>query len=141
MTGGLGPDACIDAVGMEAHGYGVEYLYDRASQATRMETDRPTALRHIIQACRKGGIVSILGVYGGFINTFPIGAAFSKGLTLKMGQTHVQKYMRPLLDRIKKGELDATYIITHRMSLDDAPEGYDIFKHRKDGCIKIVLKP
>ncbi len=141
MTGGMGPDACIDAVGMEAHGFGVDYWYDRAMQATRMESDRPTALRHIIQACRKGGTVSLAGVHSGYINMFPIGAAFNKGLTFKMGQTHVQKYMQPLLERIQKGEIDPSFIITHRMSLDEAPRGYDIFKHREDGCIKVVLKP
>ncbi len=141
MTGGMGPDACIDAVGMEAHGFGPDYWYDRAMQSVRLESDRPTALRHIIQACRKGGTVSLAGVYGGFINMFPIGAAFNKGLTFKMGQTHVQKYMRPLLERIQKGEIDPSFVVTHSMSLDDAPLGYNIFKHREDGCIKVVLKP
>ncbi|MBI5034026.1 MAG: glutathione-dependent formaldehyde dehydrogenase [Chloroflexi bacterium] len=141
MTGGLGSDACIDAVGMEAHGYGAVYWYDRAMNATRMETDRPTALRLAIQAVRKGGIVSVPGAYGGFDNMFPMGAVFNKGLTLKAGQTHVQKYMKPLLDRIQRGEIDPAFVVTHRVGLDDTPEAYNLFKHKKDGCIKTVIKP
>lgn len=141
MTGGRGPDACIDAVGMEAHGTGFDALYDRVEQMTRLETDRPTALRVAIQACRKGGTVSMAGVYGGFINKFPIGAAFGKGLTFKMGQTHVQKYLCPLLERIEQGQIDPSYIITHHLSLEDAPHGYYIFKHKLDDCVKVVLKP
>ncbi len=141
MTGGRGPDACIDAVGMEAHGTGISSVYDTVRQKTRMGTDRPTALRIAIQACRKGGTVSIPGVYGGFLDKFPMGAAFAKGLTFKMGQTHVQKYLHPLLERIERGEIDPSYIITHRLSLDEAPHGYDIFKHKEDDCIKVVLKP
>jgi threonine dehydrogenase-like Zn-dependent dehydrogenase len=142
MTGGRGPDACIDAVGMEAHGHSaIDNFYDKAKQTLRMETDRPNALREAIIACRKGGTVSIPGVYGGFIDKMPMGAAFNKGLTLKMGQTHVQRYMRPLLERIEKGEIDPARVVTHRMDLDDAPEGYDIFKKKEDNCIKIVLKP
>ncbi len=141
LTGGMGPDACIDAVGMEAHGSGADYWYDRAMQATRIESDRPTALRQIIQACRKGGTVSLCGVYSGSINMFPIGAAFNKGLTFKMGQTHVHKYMQPLLERIRSGEIDPSFVITHEMDLDDAPRGYNLFKNREDGCIKVVLKP
>ena len=141
MTGGRGPDACIDAVGMEAHGTGIDAWYDKAKQAVRLESDRPTALRQVLLTCRKGGNVSIPGVYGGFIDKMPMGAAFNKGLTLKMGQTHVQKYLRPLLDRIQKGEIDPSFVITHRLKLDDAPYGYEIFKDKKDNCIKIVLKP
>ncbi|MGE5446276.1 MAG: zinc-dependent alcohol dehydrogenase [Ignavibacteriales bacterium] len=141
MTGGRGPDACIDAVGMEAHGSGIGAFYDRAKMAMRIATDRPTVLREAIQACRKGGIVSIPGVYGGFLDKIPFGAAFAKGLTFKMGQTHVQKYMRPLLERINKGEIDPSFIITHRMSLDEAPEAYSIFKNKEEDCIKVVLKP
>jgi len=141
MTGGRGPDACIDAVGMEAHGTGLDAFYDQAKQAVRLESDRPTALRQIIVACRKGGHVSIPGVYGGFIDKVPIGAAMNKGLTLKMGQTHVHKYLGPLLERIQNGEIDPSFVITHRMKLEDAPHGYEIFKHKKDKCIKIVLKP
>ncbi len=121
LTGGRGPDACIDAVGMEAHGMGIDALYDKVKHAIRAETDRPTALRHAIQACRKGGIVSIPGVYGGLIDKFPIGSVFNKGLTLKGGQTHVQRYLRPLLDRITRGEIDPSFVITHRLSLEEAP--------------------
>jgi Threonine dehydrogenase and related Zn-dependent dehydrogenases len=140
-TGGFGPDACIDAVGMEAHGTGIGAWYDRVKQTASLETDRPTALRQTIQACRKGGTVSIPGVYGGFIDKVPFGAAFAKGLTLKMGQTHVQRYLRPLLERIQQGDVDPSFIITHRMTLEDAPHGYDIFTNKEDDCIKIVLKP
>jgi threonine dehydrogenase-like Zn-dependent dehydrogenase len=141
MTGGRGPDACIDAVGMEAHGTDAMAFYDKAKQAVRLETDRPTALRQVIVACRKGGHVSLAGVYGGFLDKIPMGAAFNKGLTFKMGQTHVHKYLRPLLDRIQNGEIDPSFVITHKMSLEEAPKGYEIFKHKKDNCIKVVLKP
>ncbi|MDX2099106.1 MAG: zinc-dependent alcohol dehydrogenase [Leptolyngbyaceae cyanobacterium bins.59] len=141
LTGGRGPDACIDAVGMEAHGTAPDAWYDRAKQAVRMETDRPTALRQVILACRKGGNVSVAGVYGGLLDKIPFGAAFNKGLTFEMGQTHVHRYLQPLLDRIQKGEIDPSFVITHRMKLEDAPQGYDIFKNKKDNCIKIVLKP
>jgi len=141
MTGGRGPDSCIDAVGMEAHGTGLDALYDKAKQAVRLESDRPTALRQVIVACRKGGTVSIPGVYGGLVDKVPLGAAFNKGLTLKMGQTHVHRYLRPLLDRVQKGEIDPSFVITHRMKLDEAPHAYEIFKQKKDNCIKVVLKP
>jgi threonine dehydrogenase-like Zn-dependent dehydrogenase len=141
MTGGRGPDSCIDAVGMEAHGTGLDALYDKAKQAVRLESDRPTALRQVILACRKGGTVSIPGVYGGFVDKVPLGAAFNKGLTLKMGQTHVHRYLRPLLDRVQKGEIDPSFVITHRMKLDEAPHAYEIFKQKKENCIKVVLKP
>ncbi len=141
MTGGRGPDSCIDAVGMEAHGTGLDALYDKAKQAVRLESDRPTALRQVILACRKGGTVSIPGVYGGFVDKVPLGAAFNKGLTMKMGQTHVHRYLRPLLDRVQKGEIDPSFVITHRMKLDEAPHAYEIFKNKKDNCIKVVLKP
>jgi len=141
MTGGIGPDACIDAVGMEAHGVGIDYLYDYTKQFLRLEQDRPTALRQAIVACRKGGTVSIPGVYGGFVDKFPLGAAFSKGLTLKMGQTHMHRYLRPLLERIERGEIDPSFIITHRLSLNEAPHAYEIFKHKQEDCLKVVLKP
>jgi threonine dehydrogenase-like Zn-dependent dehydrogenase len=142
MTGGRGPDSCIDAVGMEAHGTGgIDAIMDRAKAAMFLATDRPHALRQAINACRKGGTVSIPGVYGGFLDKIPFGAAFNKGLTIKMGQTHMQRYMRPLLERIQKGEIDASFVITHRMKLDDAPEGYKMFRDKQDNCIKIVLKP
>ena len=141
MTGGRGPDACIEAVGMEAHGVGMEGVYDRVKQATRMETDRGVALRQAIQACRKGGTVSVPGVYGGFMDKFPTGAMMNKGLTIRTGQTHMVKYMRPLLDRVQRGEIDPSFVITHRLPLDQAPHGYEIFKHKQDECIKVVLKP
>ena len=141
MTGGRGPDAVIDAVGMEAHGTGLDALYDQAKQAVRLETDRPTALRQLIVACRKGGHVSMPGVYGGLLDKVPMGAAFSKGLTFKMGQTHVHRYLKPLLEHIQNGDIDPSFVITHRMALEDAPRGYETFKHKKDNCIKIVLKP
>ncbi|MEH1909440.1 MAG: zinc-dependent alcohol dehydrogenase [Nostoc sp.] len=141
MTGGRGPDACIDAVGMEAHGTDFMALYDQVKQAVRLETDRPTALRQVIVSCRKGGHVSIPGVYGGFIDKVPMGAAMNKGLTLKMGQTHVHKYLKPLLEHIQNGEIDPTFIISHTLPLEQAPHGYEIFKDKKDNCIKVVLKP
>lgn len=141
MTGGRGPDACLDAVGMEAHGTGLDALYDKAKQAVRLETDRPTALRQILVACRKGGKVSLAGVYGGFLDKIPMGAAFNKGLSLKMGQTHVHRYLKPLLEHIQNGKIDPSFVITHKMNLEDAPKGYEIFKNKKDNCIKVVLKP
>lgn len=141
MTGGRGPDAVIDAVGMEAHGTGVDALYDKVMQAVRLESDRPTALRQAIVACRKGGNVSVAGVYGGLIDKVPMGAAFNKGLNFKMGQTNVHRYLRPLLEHIQKGDIDPSFVVTHQLKLDDAPHAYEIFKHKKDSCIKVVLKP
>jgi threonine dehydrogenase-like Zn-dependent dehydrogenase len=140
LTGGRGPDKCIDAVGMEAHGHGVQYAYDRTKQAMMLENDRPIALREAIMACRNGGTVSVIGVYGGFIDKFPIGAVMNRSLTIRTGQCHVHRYMRPLLDRIQRGEIDPTFIITHRMHLDDAPKGFDMFVHKQDECMKVVLK-
>ncbi|MGH7277419.1 MAG: zinc-dependent alcohol dehydrogenase [Candidatus Rokuibacteriota bacterium] len=140
-TGGRGPDACIDAVGMEAHGTTIDAVYDRVKQAMMLETDRPHVLREAIQACRKGGVVSVAGVYGGFIDKVPLGAAFAKGLTFRMGQTHVQRYLKPLLERIERGDIDPTGIITHRMRLDEAPHGYRIFREKADACVKVVLTP
>lgn len=141
MTGGRGPDACIDAVGMEDHGTSFVAFCDRAKQAVRLSIDRPTVLHQAIQACRKGGTVSIPGVYGGFLDKIPFGAAFAKGLTLRMGQTHVHRYMRPLLDRIRNREIDPAFVITHRVSLEEAPQAYEIFKNKEDNCIKVVLRP
>jgi threonine dehydrogenase-like Zn-dependent dehydrogenase len=140
MTGGRGPDACIDAVGMEAHGHGPMFLYDRAMHAARMETDRPLALREAIKACRNGGVVSVIGVYGGYIDRFPMGAVMNRSLTIRSGQCHVQRYMKPLLEHIQNGDLDPTFIITHTLPLEQAPHGYDIFKNKLDGCEKVVLK-
>jgi threonine dehydrogenase-like Zn-dependent dehydrogenase len=140
-TGGRGPDACIDAVGLESHGTSYLTAIDTFKQKTRLSTDRPNVLRQAIQACGKGGTVSIPGVYGGFLDKIPFGAAFAKGLTFKMGQTNMQRYLQPLMERIQKGEIDPGFIITHRMKLEDAPHGYDIFKHKENDCIKVVLKP
>ena len=141
MTGGMGPDACIDAVGMEAHGSSIDAIYDKVKQKVRLGTDRPHALRQAIQTCRKGGTISIPGVYGGFLDKLNFGAAFAKGLTFRMGQTHVQKYLPMLLERISAGDLDPSEIISHRMSLEEAPNGYDLFNRNKEDCTKIVLKP
>lgn len=141
MTGGRGPDACIDAVGMEAHGTEAMAVYDKIKQAVRLETGRPLALRQAIVACRKGGTVSMPGVYGGFVDKMPLGAFMNKGLTLRTGQTHVHKYLQPLLERIQNGDIDPTFIITHQLQLEDAPHAYEIFKHKQDNCIKVVLKP
>ncbi|MEC5159018.1 threonine dehydrogenase-like Zn-dependent dehydrogenase [Janthinobacterium sp. CG_23.3] len=141
MTGGRGPNACIDAVGMEAHGAGAAYAYDRVKQAVRLETDRPTALREALLACRNGGVVSVPGAYGGFSDKIPFGAVMNRSLTIKTGQTHVQRYMAPLLERIQKGELDPSVIITHHLRLDDAPHGYDIFMNKQEQCIKVVMHP
>ena len=141
MTGGRGPDACIDAVGMEAHKPGLLGAYDRTKQALKLETDRPHALREAIMACRNGGTVSVIGVYGGFIDKFPMGSIMNRSLTIRSGQAHVQRYLKPLLERIKKGEIDPSFVITHRMRLDDAPKGYDTFLNKEDECVKVVLKP
>jgi len=141
MTGGRGPDACIDAVGMEAHGHGLVGAYDRAKQAMMLETDRPNALREAILACRNGGVVSVAGAYGGFIDKMPIGSLMNRALTIKAGQTHVQRYMRRLLTHIENGDIDPSFVVTHRMSLEDIPAGYEMFKHKHDGCVKVVLKP
>ena len=141
MTGGRGPDACIDAVGLEAHGMGLEGFYDKVKQSVRLETDRPSVLRQVILACRKGGTVSLAGVYGGFLDKIPMGAAFNKGLTFKMGQTHVQKYLKPLLSHIENGDIDPTFVISHHLPIDEAPHAYEIFKQKRDNCTKVVLKP
>jgi threonine dehydrogenase-like Zn-dependent dehydrogenase len=141
MTGGRGPDACIDAVGMEAHAPGMLGAYDRAKQMMMLETDRPYALRQAIMACRNAGTVSVVGVYGGVIDKFPFGSIMNRSLTIKTGQAHVQHYMGPLLERIKNGDIDPSFVITHRMSLEEAPEGYDIFMNKQEECIKVVLSP
>lgn len=141
LTGGRGPDSCIDSVGMEAHGKSIDALYDRAKEAVWLESDRPHALRQAIQACRKGGTVSIPGVYGGLIDKFPIGSAFAKGLTFKMGQTHVPRYLKTLLERIQSGAIDPSFLITHRLGIDAAAEGYRTFRYHPDECIKVVLNP
>ena len=140
MTGGRGPDACIDAVGMEAHGNGIGYAYDRVKQALRLETDRGESLRQAIMACRKGGTLSILGVYG-VMDKFPIGVIMNKGLTVRSAQQHGQKYLPPLLEHVSRGELDPAFLVTHRFSLEDSPQGYDLFKQKKDGCVRVVFTP
>nr|WP_223178630.1 zinc-dependent alcohol dehydrogenase [Persicimonas caeni] len=142
MTGGRGPDAVIEAVGMEAHGFNAaDHFYDKAKQTLRLETDRPNALRQAIQACGKGGTVSIPGVYGGIIDKMPMGAAFGKGLTFKMGQTHVQRFMNKLMGHIEDGDIDPSFIISHRVPLVEAPAAYEMFKHKRNNCIKVVLHP
>ena len=142
VTAGRGPDACIDTVGMEAHhGSAPIRAYDRIKQAARLETERPHALRQAITCCRNGGVVSIVGVYGGMVDKFPIGSLMNRSLTVRTGQCHVHRYMRPLLEHIEAGRLDPTFIVTHRLSLDQAPEGYETFKHKEDECVKVVLTP
>jgi len=141
MTGGRGPDACIDAVGLEAHGVGLEGAYDKAKQAVRLETGRPHVLRQMMLACRKGGTLSIMGVYAGFVDKIPMGAAMNKALTFKMGQMFGQKYMPMLLDRVLEGEVDPSRVFTHQLPLEQAPQGFELFKQKKDNCIKVLLKP
>jgi threonine dehydrogenase-like Zn-dependent dehydrogenase len=140
MTGGIGPDACIDAVGLESHGFAIDNVYDRAKVATRLATDRIHALRQVILACRKGGRVSIPGVYGGFADKFPIGALMEKGLSVKTGPTHVQKYLPQLLDMIRDGRVDTTFLISHRLPLEEAPRGYEMFANEQNEVTKVVLK-
>ena len=139
LTAGRGPDACIDAVGMEAHGHSAVYAYDRAKQALMLETDRPLALREAIMSCRNGGIVSVIGVYGGLIDKFPMGSVMNRSLTIRAGQCHVQRYLKPLLERIVRGEIDPSFVITHRLALEEAPRGYDMFLHKEDACEKVVM--
>jgi threonine dehydrogenase-like Zn-dependent dehydrogenase len=139
LTAGRGPDHCIDAVGVEGHSHGVQYVHDRAKQMLRTQTDRPIALREAIMSCRSGGTVSVIGVYTGLIDKFPMNAVMNRSLTIKAGQCHVHRYMRPLLERIERGEIDPTMVITHRMPLDQAAEGYKIFNEKRDHCEKIVL--
>jgi threonine dehydrogenase-like Zn-dependent dehydrogenase len=140
LTAGRGPDACIDAVGMEADGTGVEDAVDRAKTALKLETDRPGVLRQAILACRNGGTISVVGVYGGFIDRFPMGAVVNRALTIRSGQCHVQGYMKPLLAHIQNGELDPSFVITHRLPLAEAAAGYEMFLNKVDACEKVVLK-
>jgi threonine dehydrogenase-like Zn-dependent dehydrogenase len=141
LTGGRGPDACIDAVGLEAHSHGALYAYDRVKQALMLESDRPIALRQAIVACRNGGTVSVPGVYGGLVDKFPFGSVMNRSLTIKTGQTHVQRYLRPLLERVQRGEIDPSFVISHRMPLEDAPQAYAMFNDKRDDCVKVVLRP
>jgi threonine dehydrogenase-like Zn-dependent dehydrogenase len=142
LTGGRGPDGCIDAVGMEAdHGHGPIHAYDRVKQAARLETERPHAVREAIMSCRSGGTVSIIGAYGGFMDKFPIGSLMNRSITVRTGQCHVQAYMRPLLERVERGDIDPSFVITHTLELGQAPDGYETFKNKRDDCVKVVLKP
>lgn len=140
MTGGHGPDKCIDAVGAESHATAsFDAVIDKLKAATLLGTDRPHVLRTAIMACRPGGIVSVPGVYGGFLDKIPFGAAMNKGLTIRTGQTHVNRYALDLLRRIEEGEIDPGFIITHRATLEDGPDLYETFRDKKDGCIKVVM--
>ncbi|HEX4682800.1 MAG TPA: zinc-dependent alcohol dehydrogenase [Gemmatimonadaceae bacterium] len=140
LTGGRGPDHCIDAVGVEGHSHGAFYLHDRMKQMMRMQTDRPIALREAILSCANGGTVSVIGVYTGLIDKFPMNSVMNRSLTIKSGQCHVHRYLKPLLEHIQNGDLDPTFVITHHMQLDEAPEGYKIFNDKEDNCEKVVLR-
>jgi threonine dehydrogenase-like Zn-dependent dehydrogenase len=142
MTNGRGPDRCIDAVGAEAHGSGsFDAVLDKAKAAVMLGTDRPHVLREAIMCCRKAGTISVPGVYIGLLDKIPFGAAMNKGITFRMGQTHVPRYTKPLLEKIQSGVIDPSFVITHRIPLDDAPAAYKTFRDKEDGCIKVVLKP
>ena len=140
-SGGRGPDVCIEAVGMEAHTPGAQFLYDQVKQQLRLQTDRPAAVRDAIHACRKGGSVFVLGVYAGFVDKFPLGALMNKGLTVRGAQMHGQRYIPMLLDRMARGELVTEHLATHTMPLDDAPTGYRMFKDKEDDCVRAVFLP
>jgi threonine dehydrogenase-like Zn-dependent dehydrogenase len=142
LTAGRGPDAVIDAVGMEAHHHiGALNAYDKVKQATRMETDRPHALREAILNVRNGGVVSIVGVYAGFVDKFPIGPVMNRALTIRSGQCHAQRYLAPLLERILSGQIDPSFVISHRLPLDEAPRAFEMFRDDKDEWNKVVLTP
>jgi threonine dehydrogenase-like Zn-dependent dehydrogenase len=142
LTGGIGPDVCIDAVGMEAHGSNfVEHVYDKIKTNLMLESERPAVIRQTIMCCRKGGTVSIPGVYGGLSDKIPMGALMNKGLTIKTGQTHVHRYVPKLLDFIRQGKIDPSFVVTHRIPLSEAAHGYHLFREKRDGCIKVVLDP
>jgi threonine dehydrogenase-like Zn-dependent dehydrogenase len=141
LTGGRGPDACIDAVGLESHGLGLDAVYDRAKSSLRLATDRGHALRQAIHACRKGGTVSVAGVYGGFLDKFPMGAVFGKALTLRGGQTNVHPHLVGLLELVRQGKLDPSVILSHELSLEEAPRAYELFRDQPDAYTKVVLHP
>jgi threonine dehydrogenase-like Zn-dependent dehydrogenase len=143
MTGGRGPDRCIDAVGMEAngHSHGLQYSYDRIKQALMLENDRPIALREAMLACRNGGTLSVAGVYSGFLDKIPFGAVMNRSITIKTGQTHVHRYLQPLLERVQKGDIDPSFVISHTLPLEEAPRAYEMFRDKEDHCTKVVLKP
>jgi threonine dehydrogenase-like Zn-dependent dehydrogenase len=140
LTADRGPDACIDCVGLEAHGEGLQYMHDRIKQKVKIQMDRPLAVREAIMACRNAGIVSILGVYAGLVDKFPLGSLMNRGLTIRTGQCHVHRYMKPLLERISRGEIDPSFVVSHHMNLDEAARGYDMFMHKQDEVMKIVLR-
>jgi threonine dehydrogenase-like Zn-dependent dehydrogenase len=140
-TAGRGPDVCIEAVGMEAHGTGPQYAYDRVKQAMRLQSDRSISLRQAIHACRKGGTVSVVGVFGGLVDKFPMGALMNKGLTLVSGQQHGQRYIPMLLERMAAGEIQTAHLTTHPMPLQDAVRGYELFTTKEDGCVRAVFHP
>ena len=141
LTGGLGADICVDAVGMEAHGYSLDAVYDKLKVMAMMQTDRPKVIRQAIHCCRKGGTVSIIGAYGGFADKIPVGAMMNKGLTIKTGQCHVHRYVPELLQHIRSGRIDPTFVVTHRIPLSEAPKGYELFRFHQDEAIKVVLDP
>jgi len=142
LTAGLGPDVAIDAVGMEAHGSTpLETAYVKVKTNLMLETERPAVVRQVINCCRKGGTVSIAGVYGGLSDKIPMGALMNKALTIKTGQTHVHRYVPELLDHIRSGRIDPSFVVTHRIPLSEAPRGYKIFREKLDGCVKVVLDP
>ena len=141
ITAGRGPDACIDCVGLEAHGTGLQFAHDKIKQTAKIQQDRPLVVRDAILACRSAGIVSILGVYAGFVDKFPLGALMNRGITIRTGQCHVHRYMKKLLSHIESGKLDPSFVVSHRWNLDDAPKGYDTFMHKEDNAMKIVLRP
>jgi threonine dehydrogenase-like Zn-dependent dehydrogenase len=141
MTQGRGPDRCIDAVGSEAHVPGVKGIYDKVKQQVRLESDRPHVIREALKCCRKGGTLSIPGVYIGFDDKIPLGTLMNKAITIKTGQTHVQRYTEPLLQKIVDGEIDPSFVVTHEVPLERGPEMYKTFRDKEDGCIKVVLKP
>jgi threonine dehydrogenase-like Zn-dependent dehydrogenase len=140
LTAGRGPDHVIDAVGVEGHSHGVLYAHDRMKQMMRMQSDRPIALREAIMSCASGGTVSVIGVYAGLIDKFPMNTVMNRALTIRTGQCHVHRYMKPLLERIQKGDIDPTFVITHRLPLSEAAHGYKIFNDKEDHCEKVVLK-
>ncbi|MCU1248792.1 MAG: Alcohol dehydrogenase GroES domain protein [Edaphobacter sp.] len=141
MTGNQGPDSCMDVVGMEASGHGVMFAVDRAKQMARIQMDRPIVLRQAIMACKKGGTISVPGVYAGLIDKVPMGAFMNKALTMKTGQTHMMRYMEPLLERVQEGEIDPSFVISHKLPIDSAPEAYRMFRDKQDHCTKVVLNP
>jgi threonine dehydrogenase-like Zn-dependent dehydrogenase len=142
LTNGKGPEKCIDAVGMEAHATAtLDAIYDTVKQAVMLETDRPHVLREMMYVCRPAGTLSVPGVYGGLLDKLPFGAVMNKGLTIRTGQTHVNRWTDDLLRRIEGGEIDPSFVVTHRVGLEDGPDMYKTFRDKEDGCIKVVLKP